>query len=49
VADPLLRGAMLLIMIMNTVGAGLDIITVVTLRQQSVSPAMIGLALAAAP
>jgi MFS family permease len=42
---PLLRAAMLLIMMVNTVGAGLDIIVVVILRQQSVSPAMIGLAL----
>ena len=42
---PLLRAAMLLIMMVNTVGAGLDIIVLVILRQQAVSPAMIGLAL----
>ena len=43
--QPLLRGAMLLIMMVNTVGSGLDIVLVVILRQQAVSPAMIGLAL----
>ena len=43
--QPVLRAAMLLIMMVNTVGAGLDIIVVVILRQQSVSPGLIGLAL----
>ncbi|HEY1644487.1 MAG TPA: MFS transporter [Streptosporangiaceae bacterium] len=43
--QPVLRGAMLLIMMVNTVGSGLDIILVVVLRQQAVAPAMIGLAL----
>jgi MFS family permease len=43
--QPVLRAAMILIMMVNTVGAGLDIIVVVILRQQSVSPSLIGLAL----
>jgi MFS family permease len=43
--QPVLRAAMLLIMMVNTVGAGLDIIVVVILRQQSVPPGLIGVAL----
>jgi MFS family permease len=43
--QPVLRGAMLLIMMVNTVGSGLDIVLVVILRQQAVPAAMIGLAL----
>jgi len=43
--QPVLRAAMVLIMMVNTVGAGLDIIVVVILRQQSVSPGLIGVAL----
>jgi predicted MFS family arabinose efflux permease len=44
--DPSLRASMLIIMITNTVGAGLTLITVVILRDQAVPPAMIGIALA---
>ncbi len=45
-ADPVLRAVMLLIMAVNTAGVGLDLIAIVILRQQSISPAMIGFALA---
>lgn len=44
---PVLRAAMILIMIVNTLGAGLDLIVIVLLRHQSVSSAGIGLALGA--
>jgi predicted MFS family arabinose efflux permease len=44
--DPVLRAATLLITAVNAVGVGLDLIAVVILRDQSVSPAMIGVALA---
>lgn len=44
-ASPLLRAATLLIMTVNTVGAGLTLIAIVILKDQSVSPAIIGLAL----
>jgi MFS family permease len=44
--DPVLRAVVLLITAVNTVGVGLDLIAVVILRQQSVSSAMIGIALA---
>jgi hypothetical protein len=40
-----LRAAVLLIMVVNSIGAGLDLVVVVILRGQGVSPAMIGLAL----
>ena len=42
---PVLRAATLLIMIVNTIGVGLDLVVVVILRDQAVPPAMIGLAL----
>jgi MFS family permease len=45
-ADPVLRAVMLLIMAVNTAGVGLDLIAIVILRQQSISAAMIGFALA---
>jgi predicted MFS family arabinose efflux permease len=44
--DPVLRAVVLLIMAVNTAGVGLDLIAIVILRQQSVSSAMIGIALA---
>jgi len=44
--DPVLRAATLLITAVNTFGVGLDLIVIVFLRDQSVSPAMIGVALA---
>lgn len=44
--DPVLRAVVLLITAVNTAGVGLDLIAVVILRQQSVSSAMIGIALA---
>ena len=44
--DPVLRAATLLITAVNTFGVGLDLIAVVILRDQSVSSAMIGVALA---
>jgi len=43
--QPVLRAAVLLFMIANTIGAGLDLVVVVILRGQGVSPAMIGIAL----
>jgi hypothetical protein len=45
---PVLRAAMLLIMIVNTVGVGLDLVIIVILRGQHVRPALIGTVLAAA-
>jgi len=47
-ASPLLRAAMLLIMVVNSVGVGLDLIVIVILRDQHVRPGLIGLVLAAA-
>jgi predicted MFS family arabinose efflux permease len=44
-ANPVLRGATVLIMIVSTLAAGLDLIVIVILRDQAVSSAMIGLAL----
>jgi MFS family permease len=44
-SNPVLRAATMLIMIVNTIGAGLELVVVVILRDQAVSPAMIGLAL----
>ncbi len=46
--NPVLRATTLLIAIVNSVGASLGLIAVVILRAQSVSPAMIGVALAGA-
>ncbi len=43
--QPVLRMATLLIMIVSTVGAPLDLVVVVILRHQGISPALIGLAL----
>jgi hypothetical protein len=40
-----LRAATVLIMILNTIGAGLDLVVIVILRHQGVAPAMIGVAL----
>jgi predicted MFS family arabinose efflux permease len=45
--QPMLRAAALLIMIINTIGAGLELVVVVILRGQGTSPAMIGVALGA--
>jgi predicted MFS family arabinose efflux permease len=45
-ADRQVRAVTLLIMMVNTIAAGLTLIIVVILRDQSVPPAMIGLALA---
>jgi MFS family permease len=45
-SSPLLRATTLLIMTVNTVGAGLTLIAIVLLKDQSVSSAMIGIALA---
>jgi MFS family permease len=42
---PVLRATALLIMIVNTIGVGLELVVVVILRDQAVSPSMIGLAL----
>lgn len=44
---PVLRAAMILIMIVNTLGAGLDLIVIVLLRHQAVPSTEIGLALGA--
>jgi MFS family permease len=44
----LLRAAMILIMIVNTIGVGLDLVIIVILRHQHVSSGFIGLVLAAA-
>jgi len=46
--NPVLRATTLLIGTVNTVGGSLGLIAVVILRRQSVSPAMIGVALASA-
>ncbi len=43
--EPVLRAAVLLIMMINTVGAGLDLVIIVILRQQGVHSGEIGLAL----
>jgi predicted MFS family arabinose efflux permease len=43
--QPALRAAMLLIMLVNTVGAGMDLVVIVILRNQDVPSAQIGLAL----
>jgi MFS family permease len=43
---PMFRAAIMLIAIVNAVGASLGLLAVVILRQQSVSPVMIGVALA---
>jgi predicted MFS family arabinose efflux permease len=45
-SQPALRAAMLLIMLVNTVGVGLDLAVIVILRQQTVPSAQIGLVLA---
>jgi hypothetical protein len=45
---PVLRATMLLIMIVNTAGVGLDLIIIVILRGQHVRPGLIGAVLAAA-
>jgi MFS family permease len=47
-ANPVLRAAMLLIMLVNSVGVGLDLVIIVILRDQHVPSAQIGLVLAAA-
>ena len=46
-ANPVLRAAMLLIMLVNMVGVGLDLVVIVILRHQHVPSAQIGLVLAA--
>jgi predicted MFS family arabinose efflux permease len=43
--QPVLRAATLLIMFVNTIGAGLDLVIIVILRHQAVPPGLIGLAL----
>ncbi|HEY1618629.1 MAG TPA: MFS transporter [Streptosporangiaceae bacterium] len=43
--QPVLRAATVLLMILNTIGAGLDLVVIVILRHQGVAPAMIGVAL----
>jgi MFS family permease len=43
--QPVLRGAVMLIMGVNTVGAGLELVVIVILRHQAVPPYAIGLAL----
>jgi MFS family permease len=45
--NPMLRAATALIMIVNTIGAGLDLVVVVILRGEGTSPQMIGVALGA--
>jgi MFS family permease len=45
---PVLRAAMTLIMLVNTIGVGLDLVVIVILRQQHVPSGLIGLALAGA-
>ena len=47
-ANPMLRATLLLITLINAVGAGLDLIIIVILRNQHVPSAQIGLVLAAA-
>jgi predicted MFS family arabinose efflux permease len=44
-ASPLLRATTVLIMMVNTVSAGLTLIVIVILKDQAVSPALIGVAL----
>lgn len=44
---PVLRAATLLIMVVNTIGAGFDLVVIVILRHQAVRPGLIGLALGA--
>jgi predicted MFS family arabinose efflux permease len=44
-SHPVLRAALLLIMIVNTLGAGLDLVVIVLLRHQAVPASEIGLAL----
>jgi MFS family permease len=46
--NPVLRAAMVLIMLVNAVGVGLDLVVIVILRVQHVPSAQIGLVLAAA-
>jgi MFS family permease len=46
-ANPVLRAAMLLVMLVNMVGVGLDLVVIVILRHQHVPSAQIGLVLAA--
>ncbi len=45
--QPVLRAATLLIMFVNTIGAGLELVVIVILRHQEVRPGLIGLALGA--
>jgi MFS family permease len=45
--QPVLRAAMMLIMFVNTIGAGLELVIIVILRHQAVPPGTIGLALGA--
>jgi predicted MFS family arabinose efflux permease len=45
--QPVLRAATMLIMFVNTIGAGLDLVIIVILRHQAVPPGMIGVALGA--
>ena len=45
--QPMLRAATMLIMFVNTIGAGLELVIIVILRHQAVPPGMIGLALGA--
>jgi MFS family permease len=47
-ANPVLRAAMVLIMLANAVGVGLDLVVIVILRDQHVPSGQIGLVLAAA-
>ena len=47
-ANPLLRAALVLVMLINAVGVGLDLVVIVILRDQHVPSAQIGLVLAAA-
>jgi MFS family permease len=47
-ANPVLRAAMVLIMLANAVGVGLDLVVIVILRDQHVPSAQIGLVLSAA-
>jgi predicted MFS family arabinose efflux permease len=44
-SHPLMRPAILLVLLVNTVGAGLDLVVIVLLRHQGVSSVQIGLAL----
>ena len=43
--QPVLRAATMLIMFVNTIGAGFDLVIIVILRHQAVAPGMIGVAL----